>query len=97
VTEVTIYRLTCKPTGESYVGSTTQAWSRRRGHHLSRLRADWHRSRRLQAAWRKFGEAAFTFEIVEVVESWERGVAEQRAINSSRSTFNALTSRGLRR
>jgi len=73
-----------------------QQVERRFGHHRSRLNAGWHRSRRLQAAWRKHGAAAFTFEVVEVVPERERNVAEQRAIRSCRSTFNSVSGWGLR-
>jgi predicted GIY-YIG superfamily endonuclease len=95
--EVTIYRVVCRPTGEAYVGSTRQRIEARFGHHRSRLNAGWHRSRRLQAAWRKFGERAFEFSVVEVVPERERSVAEWRAMQNCRSTFNSLDERGVRR
>jgi hypothetical protein len=94
---VTIYKVTCRPTGECYVGSTSQPVEARWNHHRSRLNAGWHRSRRLQFAWRKFGAAAFTFEVVQVVPERERNAAEWRHMRSSNSTFNALDERGVRR
>lgn len=94
--QAVIYQIRCLPTAEVYVGSTTQRIEARFGHHRSRLRAGWHRSRRLQAAWRKHGESAFAFDVIEVVPERERSVAEHRAMRSCNAAFNTLSTKGWR-
>lgn len=55
-----VYIITCLPTGEMYVGST-RVVHRRRQQHWYDLRRQQHRSRRMQEAWDKHGESAFSF------------------------------------
>lgn len=61
-----IYKVTCLPTGKVYIGSTTDI-RKRWLWHRSDLRAGKHHNRHLQNAWNKHGEAAFMFEILEMV------------------------------
>lgn len=61
-----IYAITCVVTGKHYVGSALNI--RRRCHrHRSELRSNKHHSKRLQAAWNKFGEGEFVFSVLEFV------------------------------
>jgi group I intron endonuclease len=62
-----IYRITCIENKKYYIGSTVnkvQRWAR----HRRDLRTDKHKNKNMQASWNKYGEAAFLFEIIEVVE-----------------------------
>jgi group I intron endonuclease len=47
-----------------YIGSATGSMKRRWGQHISELRRGVHSNRHLQAAWNKYGEEAFTFEVI---------------------------------
>ena len=51
--------------GKVYVGSASVSISLRRRLHRNELRRGVHGNRHFQAAWRKYGEAAFTFEVIE--------------------------------
>jgi group I intron endonuclease len=46
-------------------GGTTQSFAKREGEHFSTLRKGKHANPHLQAAWKKYGEAAFTCVIFE--------------------------------
>jgi group I intron endonuclease len=59
-----IYAITCLLSGKCYVGSAVDLWGRFRAH-LSDLRLNKHRGPRLQNAWNKYGEEAFSYEILE--------------------------------
>src|SRR5579884_504761 len=62
-----VYRIRNLLNGKVYVGSTSTGFRRRWGMHRNRLRAGRHANQHLQAAWDKYGEAAFAFEVLEVV------------------------------
>ncbi len=51
--------------GKVYVGSTSRSLTGRQKDHLNNLRGDRHINRHLQHAWNKYGEEAFTFEVLE--------------------------------
>ncbi len=59
-----IYKITCAPTGRVYVGSTVSAGDRWRAHQQN-LQGSRHSNRFLQFAWDKYGQSAFSFEVVE--------------------------------
>lgn len=64
-----IYHVACSANERVYVGSTTKATPRQRWlEHLHRLRKGDHHSPLLQRAWDKYGEAAFSFAVVETVD-----------------------------
>lgn len=72
-----IYRIRNTVNGKVYVGSAVDVpnrWHEHRKH----LRKGDHHSRHLQAAWNKYGEAAFVFEIVEVVERKDLLIAREQ-------------------
>jgi len=66
-----IYKIRNVVNQKFYVGSTTDTRERFRTHR-SRLRKGNHHAKHLQAAWNKYGEDCFKFEVVEVVESVEQ-------------------------
>jgi group I intron endonuclease len=59
-----VYALFCKVTGLAYIGSTVTL-STRLPTHLKRLREGWHHSKKLQRAWKKYGEDSFVLTILE--------------------------------
>jgi group I intron endonuclease len=61
-----IYRIYCAPSDKSYVGSTEDS-HKRFGAHRRMLITGKHHSISLQRAWDKYGEDAFTFEVLEDV------------------------------
>jgi group I intron endonuclease len=61
-----IYRITCTVTGKFYIGSAINLHKRRRDH-FRELQQNSHRNRYLQRAFNKYGEQAFTFEVLELV------------------------------
>lgn len=61
-----VYVIRCTATGEIYVGRTTDL-AARKVNHWSDLRRGRHRNKRLQAAWARYGEGAFEFEVLETV------------------------------
>lgn len=61
-----IYVIANSTNAKAYVGSATNL-ARRKIVHFTRLRCDKHPSKHLQAAFRKYGEAAFEFRVLETV------------------------------
>jgi group I intron endonuclease len=61
-----IYKWTCTPTGRIYIGSAVNLQARWYGHRAT-LRGGRHSNAYLQHAWNKYGEDAFTFEVLELV------------------------------
>jgi group I intron endonuclease len=76
--EPVIYWIRNLENGKIYVGSTNNRYVRWRTHR-KKLRAGSHHCQHLQAAWNKYGEAAFSFEVVEkVLAESELQAAEDR-------------------
>ena len=63
-----IYRITNTITGQSYIGKTTLNFGDRWDSHRALLRAHKHFNSRLQESWIKFGEDAFEFDAVEILQ-----------------------------
>ena len=59
-----IYKIINVINNKFYVGSAVDL-NRRKARHFSELRTGKHNNRHLQAAWQKYGEAAFVFVVVE--------------------------------
>lgn len=59
-----IYQITNMVNGKYYIGSA-QSFERRVWQHKYDLRRGTHKNPRLQAAWNKYGEDAFVFEVIE--------------------------------
>lgn len=64
-----IYRIICLATNKVYIGSAGNLAKRWRDH-LRKLRLNRHQNEYLQRAWNKYGEAAFRFEVLELVMPW---------------------------
>ena len=63
-----IYKIINIINNHFYVGSAVDL-KRRKSRHFSELRNNRHNNKHLQAAWNKYGAAAFIFVVVEEVES----------------------------
>lgn len=72
-----IYKIRNLVNGKFYVGSTVDARVRFQAH-KRRLRKGTHQSPHLQAAWNKYGEDCFKFEVVEVVENRDELLAVEQ-------------------
>ena len=59
-----IYKIENTITNQCYIGQTVN-YNRRKSTHINRLRRNAHDNPKLQNAWIKYGEAAFTFEVWE--------------------------------
>jgi group I intron endonuclease len=62
-----IYAIRCLPTSRFYVGSAKCFRTRWRAHR-SLLRSNRHPNPKLQKAWNRHGEGAFTFEVLEIID-----------------------------
>ena len=89
-----IYLVSCLPTGEGYVGSTTRIY--RRWYLLRKaLRAGVCRVGPLQRAWNKHGEAAFVFEVAAECAREDLAAREQHYIDLWKPEFNTLLQTGI--
>lgn len=61
-----VYIITCIPTSKIYIGSTYDFYKRWKSH-KSELKSGTHGNSYLQNAWAKYGEASFTFSILQPV------------------------------
>ena len=82
-----IYAITHQPSGKIYIGSSVNI-ERRWGDHRKRLRAGTHHSRHLQSAWNKYGEPAFTFDLLLECDVSKLHSIEQVAITEFAPEFN---------
>lgn len=74
-----IYAITCTVNGHQYVGQSDgieHRWHR----HRSDLRLKRHHSRYLQRAWDRYGESAFSFSVLEVVDPPTEEALNEREI-----------------
>jgi group I intron endonuclease len=65
-----IYQITNMQNNKYYIGSA-QSYERRVWQHKNDLKKNTHKNPRLQAAWNKYGEGAFVFEVLETVPDGE--------------------------
>jgi group I intron endonuclease len=86
-----VYRIVNLVTGGSYVGSSRNL-RRRFARHLTDLRRGRHHADYLQRSWNKHGEAAFRFEILELVISDPilLAVREQHHLDKCGKSYNGL-------
>lgn len=84
-----IYKITNRENGKFYVGSSVNIKARW-GKHLSALRLGTHKNAHLQAAFRKSGEAAFIFDVLEVCHQGELLKREQHYLDSMKPGYNIL-------
>ena len=73
-----IYRIYCKTSGKSYVGSTWRTFKIRWKQHLRLLNNNKHHSIELQRAFNKYGTDNFYLEILEIIEN-EENLLEREA------------------
>ena len=86
-TQSGIYRID-GPNGKFYIGSAKRFKTRWSGH-LSHLRKGTHANQKLQMAWNKYGEQAFVFSIVEVVDDHSKLIErEQHWIDKTEAVAN---------
>lgn len=82
-----VYSITNTTNGDRYVGSSVSV-NRRRQAHFRLLRSGDHENERLQRAWRKYGENAFSFSILEEVSATDLIAREQAHIDHPSSVYN---------
>ncbi len=81
-----VYAIRCLANGKVYVGSASASIAKRCGDHRSFLCHEKHANRHLQAAWLKYGEAAFEFSVLEECPPSECVAREQYWIDALRAT-----------
>lgn len=82
-----IYQIRCVPTGKFYIGSSVDIGHRWACHRME-LRNIYHKNKYLQHAWSKYGEQAFSFEVVEFIGSLRK--IEQEWIRVMDSTNHII-------
>jgi group I intron endonuclease len=82
-----IYRIRRFSNNDCYIGSAVTL-SRRLWNHRGYLRGNVHPNKRLQAAWNKYGEASFGFEILLICAPNDLLFYEQRAIDIIKPKYN---------
>lgn len=82
-----VYRITCVPTGDSYIGSSTAVAKRWDGHRAA-LRRGKHQLQALQDLWNKYQETSFLFELLERVDPDELEAKEASYLETLRPTLN---------
>jgi group I intron endonuclease len=85
-----VYVIANTVSGKQYVGSAADL-TQRKAVHFTRLRHGKHASRHLQAAFKKHGEAAFSFSVLEELEAPDRDTllaCEQKWIDALRPAYN---------
>lgn len=87
-----IYKITCKVTGDCYVGSTTN-FANRKTHHFSNLRHNRHCNSYLQKAFNKYGESNFVFKVLKYCTN-NFIVWEQKYIDNLKPKYNLTTIAG---
>jgi group I intron endonuclease len=82
-----VYRITCKTTGNFYIGSAVN-FKRRWKHHKFQLNKDIHDSKYMQNSWNKYGEDAFEFDILVVCDKSFALMYEQLFLDALIPQFN---------
>lgn len=82
-----VYRITCKPTGNIYIGSAF-SFKRRWKHHKFQLNRGAHDSKYMQRSWRKYGAEAFAFEVLVVCDKSHVLMYEQIFLDALSPAFN---------
>lgn len=82
-----IYKIVNSKNGKFYIGSSVNI--RKRKHvHFSALKKGNHHSQYLQNAWNKYGESAFTFEVLELCEKEALLTREQYYMDEYKPQYN---------
>lgn len=83
-----VYRIRNILNGHLYIGSTAEDFAKRWRLHRNSLRKSAHHSFKLQLAWKKYGESAFVFEVVELASADTCLDREQYYIDSLKPEYN---------
>lgn len=84
-----LYQIVHIETGFKYIGQTSRPAIERWREHLYPLRKNKHHNRYLQAAWNKYGESAFRFEIIKEFNTLdELNKAEVEMIQNGTNLYN---------
>ncbi len=73
-----IYAIRNNIDGKIYIGSCQTTFSRRFGEHRYALRNNIHGNPHLQRAWNKYGEQAFEFSILEIIDNPTEVIATEQ-------------------
>ena len=92
-----VYRIVRIETGFCYIGHTSKDPQRRWRAHFDLLNRGKHHARYLQNAWKKYGAAAFEFQIIEECSEADKLKREQHWINQHNSCFNLAKVAGSRK
>ena len=68
LTKTGVYIFKNSVNNKCYIGSTVMSFRKRMEHHVSLLRANSHKNSHFQAAWNKYGEDVFNFDILEICD-----------------------------
>jgi len=83
-----IYKITNTITNDFYIGSAVNFSNRKIGHRNS-FKYNKHKNQFMQNSWNKYGEEAFVFEVIEIVDKKENLIVrEQYWIDTLSPTFN---------
>jgi len=83
-----VYVIRHKPTGKSYIGSTSRCLNKRKQEHWRDLNKGVHFNPRLQNAWSKYGEDAFEFVVLFECDAQCATSEEQKAIDTAKPYYN---------
>lgn len=64
-----VYQILNTTNGKRYIGSTTRTFAMRKGQHFYELRRNNHKNSKMQNAYNKYGENAFKFSIIEIIDN----------------------------
>ena len=84
-----IYKITNTVNGKFYIGSAVDL-KKRWGRHVSNLNLNINKSKKLQAAWNKYGQARFVFTVVEYCKKEILIEREQHYIDTLNPEYNIL-------
>jgi len=88
-----VYQIVNTENGKRYIGSA-KCFHARKGKHLSALSLGKHHAKHLQSAFRKYGDAAFSFSILLVCAPEDLLFYEQRAIDGLHPEYNSSPTAG---
>jgi group I intron endonuclease len=89
-----IYRIVNLVNGKIYVGSAAREFAHRWRRHKHDLKKAIHANKKLQNAWNKYGEAAFNFEVIEIVEPASCVAREQYWMDLLKPEYNLSPTAG---
>lgn len=82
-----IYKITCTPTGEFYIGQARSLFNRWEGH-VTHLKTQTHHNQALQRAWNTYGKEAFEFTVLELCPVHYLNYRERCHIHRHKPPFN---------